>query len=143
MEAADQRTGIRELRGAAGALFLECEGAASSLDGAAELRQHGVTAGAEDPAFVPGDQCADGLVPRAEGFQRDFLVRAHEARIALHVVAGEDGGQLASNPLLCRGSIFFRDTRNGSLYGSSLRASTEAPCPTGHEASRALTTGVS
>jgi hypothetical protein len=74
-----------------------------SLHRAAELRQHAVAAGAEDPAFMPGYQSVDDVTVFAEGLERRFLVSAHEARIALDI-GSEDRGQLPLDAICWHGA---------------------------------------
>lgn len=51
---------------------------------------------------MPENQSVDDFTVIAEGLERSFLVRAHEARIPLDI-RGEDRGQLALDALRCHG----------------------------------------
>ena len=80
---------------ALGHRLLHLDRAAHRIDDAGELDQQAVAGGLDDAAVVLGDLRVDQLAAeRFEPFERAFLVRPHQPRIARHI-GGEDRGEAA------------------------------------------------
>ena len=83
-------------------------GATDRIDHARKFRQQPIAGGLDDPPVVLGDLRVDQLpAMRLEAFERAFLVRTHQPRIAHHV-GGEDRGETAGGGHYSSGIPAFR-----------------------------------
>ena len=86
---------------------LHLGGAAHGVDNAGKFRQQPVAGGLDDATMVLGDLRIDQLPAMClEAFERAFLVRTHQARIAGHI--GEDRGKTAGRGLYSSGMPALR-----------------------------------
>jgi hypothetical protein len=80
--------------------LLHLDRAAHCIDDARKFHQHAVAGGLDNAAAVLGDLRIDKLAAqRLEAFERPFLVRSHQPRIARHV-GGDDRRETAFDGFL-------------------------------------------
>ena len=84
-------------------LCLLCRDCASDrVDDARKFHRQAVAGALDDGAVVLGDLGVDELAPqRLEAFERAFLVRFHQPRVARHI-RGENGGEPAGRGHFCQ-----------------------------------------
>ena len=95
--------------------LLHLDRAAHRIDDAGKLDQQAVAGGLDDAAVVLGDLRIDELAPqRLEAFERAFLVRAHQPRIARDI-GGEYRSETAGLAHVASPDerIFFSRSTNG------------------------------
>jgi hypothetical protein len=91
---------------------------------------------------MPENQSVDDFVVLAEGPERNFLVRAHEAPIPLDI-GGEDRGPIALDALRCHGNISLSETQyDPTISVKTVSVYERRPVTSGYRSAAAVATEI-